>query len=63
MLIIKQLRVATDVHSIEKNTTEVNGDHQQFGYRHSSKYILCSTEERNGLEQHEGEYPFTPRYN
>ncbi len=36
---------------------EVNGDHQVFGYQHSSKYlILCSAEESHtGLEQHEGE--------
>ncbi len=32
-----------DVHSTEKNTMEVNGDHQLFGYQHSSKYLLlCS---------------------
>ncbi len=32
----------------EKNTMKVNGDHQIFGYQHSSKYIqLSSTEHRN----------------
>jgi len=29
-----------DFHSIEKNTMEVKGAHQQFGYRHSSKCHL-----------------------
>jgi len=40
----------SDFHSMEekKNTSEVNGFGQLFGYRHSSKYLLlCSTEERN----------------
>jgi len=31
-----------------KNTMEVNGVHQLFGYPYSSKYhLLCSAEERN----------------
>ncbi len=33
MLVIKQLTVATDFHSMEKSTTEVYGDHQLFGYQ------------------------------
>ncbi len=32
----KQLLVPTDFHSVERTTTEVNGDHQLFGYHHSS---------------------------
>jgi len=28
---------------------EVNGAHQLFGYRHSSKYLLCSAEQRNSF--------------
>jgi len=37
---------------------EVNGVHQLFGYKHSSKYLLlCSTDKKEtltGLEQLEG---------
>ncbi len=49
MLVTKHLTVAIDVYSMGgKNTMKVNGDHQLFGYQHSSKYILlCSTEQRN----------------
>ncbi len=36
-----------DFHSMDKNTMEVNGYRQLFGYQHSSKYLLlCLTEER-----------------
>ncbi len=44
-------------HSMGKNTKEVNGYRQLFGYQQSSKYLLlCSTEEtRAGLEQLQGE--------
>ncbi len=35
----------SDFHSMEKNTMEVNGYQQLFGYQHSSKYLLlCSAE-------------------
>ncbi len=37
--------VAIGFHS--KNTMEVSGDQQMFGYTHSSKFILCSAEEKN----------------
>ncbi len=37
MLETKKLTVAIDFHSIEKNTMEVNGYRQLFGYQHSSK--------------------------
>ncbi len=48
MLETKHLTVAIDFHSIEKNTMEINGYHQLFGFQHSSKYLLlCSAEERN----------------
>ncbi len=39
MLITKQL-VPIDFHGMKTNTMEVNGDHQLFGYQHSSKYLL-----------------------
>ncbi len=42
----RQLTVAIDFHSMDKNTIEVNGCRQLFAQQHSSKYIiLCSTEE------------------
>ncbi len=42
--ITKQLLLPTDFHSKERNTMEVNGDHQLFDYQHSLKYLLlCST--------------------
>ncbi len=48
MLVTKQLTVAIDFHYMEKNTMEVNGYRQLFGYLHSLKYfILCSTEDRD----------------
>ncbi len=37
MLVIKQLMVSIDIHSIYFPTMEVNGDQQLFG---SSKYLL-----------------------
>ncbi len=38
MLATKQLPVAIDLHSMgKKNTMEVNGYHQLFGYQHSKK--------------------------
>ncbi len=44
------LLVPNDFHSRELNIMEVNGDHQLFVYKHSSKYledhqehIFCST--------------------
>jgi len=47
MFLIKQLSVAIDFHSMEKNTMEINGYRQLFVYQHSSKYLfLCSTEGR-----------------
>ncbi len=39
MLVTKQLLVATDLHRMEKNAMEVNGDWKLFGYLHSSKYL------------------------
>ncbi len=48
MLIIKQLTVATDFHSIFFHNTEVNGYRQLFGNKNYSKFLLlCSTEETN----------------
>ncbi len=39
-----ELLVPIDFHSRERNTMEVNRDHQPFDYQHSSKYLLyCST--------------------
>jgi len=38
---------------------EVNEVNQLFGYRHSSKYLLLCSEEKEvhtGLKQHNGEY-------
>ncbi len=38
-----------------KSTIEINEDHQLFVFSHSSKYLLCSAEEKklqvSGLEQ------------
>ncbi len=49
MLVTKELTVAIDFYSIEKNTMEVNGYRQMFGYQHSSKYLLlCLREKRFG---------------
>ncbi len=45
--------VAIDFHIMEKNTMEVIGYSQMFGYPHSSKYLLCS-EIHTGLVQYEG---------
>ncbi len=49
MQVNKQLMVVIYFHSMEKkNTLEVNGYRQLFGYQHSSKYrLVCSKEERN----------------
>ncbi len=49
MLVTKQLTVATDVHSMEENTIEVNGC-QQFTYQHSSEYPPLCSEERNSYK-------------
>jgi len=38
-----QFAAAIDFHSMEKNTTEVNGYRQLFDYQHSSKYLLFSS--------------------
>ncbi len=38
MLVTNQLTEAIDFNSIEKNTMEVNGYRQLFGYQHSSKF-------------------------
>ncbi len=38
MLVTKQWTVAIDVHSMEKNTMEVNGYQHKFGYTY---VILC----------------------
>ncbi len=39
---------------------EINGYQQLFGNQHSSKYLLCSTEERNsGAQLFEGELMMT----
>ncbi len=47
MLVTKQFPVTIDFYSMGK---------MLFGYQHCSKYfILCPTEERKGLERHEGE--------
>jgi len=40
MAVTKQFMGPTDFHSRNKNTVEVNGDHQLSGYQHSSKYLL-----------------------
>ncbi len=46
--VIKQLTVTIDFHSMEKNTMQVNGYQQLFGFQHPLKYLhLCSSEERN----------------
>ncbi len=38
--VTKQVMVAIDFHSMGKNTMEVNGYQQMFGYQHSSKYLV-----------------------
>ncbi len=39
----KTVLVPVDFHSRERNTMEVNGEHQLFDYQNSSKYLLlCS---------------------
>ncbi len=40
MLATKQLTVAIDFHSEERNTMEVNGYRQLSGYQHYSKYLF-----------------------
>ncbi len=40
MLVTKQLMVAIDFHSMEKNTTEVNGNRQLFWVNYPFKKIL-----------------------
>jgi len=41
---------------VKKNTMEVNGVHQLFGYQHSSKYHKKEIKEiHTDLERHEGE--------
>jgi len=47
MLVINQLTAPIDFHSRNKNSMEINGLHQLFGYWYSSKYHPCSAEERN----------------
>ncbi len=37
MLVTEQLTVAIDVHGMEKNSMEVNGCRQLFGYQRSYK--------------------------
>ncbi len=39
ILVAKQLTVAIDFHNMKKNTMEVNGYLQIFGYQHSFKYL------------------------
>ncbi len=46
----KQLLVHIDFDGRKKNTMEVTEDQQLFGFPHSSKYHLCSAEERNSLK-------------
>ncbi len=46
----KQLLVHIDFDGRKKNTMEVTEDQQLFGFPHSSKYYLCSAEERNSLK-------------
>ncbi len=48
MLVIKQLIVPIDFHSISFPTMEVNGDQQLFCVQHKK-------ETYTGLERHEGE--------
>ncbi len=48
MLVTKQPLVAIDFHRGKKNTMEINGYQQLFGYQHSK--VICT-----GLEQQEGE--------
>ncbi len=55
MLVTKQLTVAIDFHSMGKNTMEVSGYRQLFGYQHSSKCVQQKKEIHIGLEQVEGE--------
>ncbi len=38
--VTKQVTAAIDFHSMGKNTMEVNGYQQMFGYQHSSKYLV-----------------------
>ncbi len=47
-----------DFHSRERNTIEVNGDHQLFDYQHSLKYLLYVQHKKQthtGFERHEDE--------
>ncbi len=50
MLVIKQLLAPIDFHIMGKNTVEVNGDYQLFGYPHSSKYLLLFNRWKNLIQ-------------
>ncbi len=58
-----QLTVATDFHSTFFHIMKVSDYHQMSGYPHSSKYLLCSLQQKReihtGLEQLQGEYMTT----
>jgi len=48
MSVTRQLMDNIDLQSRRKNTMDVNGVHQLFGYQHSSKNLLmCSAQKRN----------------
>ncbi len=49
MWVSKQLLAHIDFDSRKKNTMEVTGDQQLCNYQRSSKYHLCSAEERNSF--------------
>ncbi len=55
MLVIKQLMVPIDFHSISFPIMEVNGDQQLFGSSKFFKYLLFffNKETCTGLERHE----------
>ncbi len=59
MLVIKQLMVPIDFHSISLPNMEVNGDQQLFGsskmYQNIFFCVQHMKETYTGLEQHEGE--------
>ncbi len=55
MLVTKQLMVAIDLHSMEKNIIEVNGYRQLKFFKISLFCVKRKKETHTGLEQVEGE--------
>ncbi len=57
MWLTNQMLVPIDFRMKNKITMNFNGDHELFGYTHSSEnLLLCPTEQKTiGLEQTEGE--------